>query len=210
MVISPSERVRPRASRRCSQLNNPRPHTCHARGAHELSRAACEVFLGASEERKASVARDGTFRIVRNGTPWTPSRCHPGGMSHTNHEKEIGNRTRASVKKEMAKPTMARSARITEMNLDTARTPERPSATMAGTVERIVPPSRPNQPEQAQIALDGAERGFRDLRIENALIDEHGDEVKLKKGGHVDVTVIGESRHQPFPDWRSIACSRIW
>jgi len=30
--------------------------------------------------------------------------------------------TYASVKKEMAKPRMARSARITEMNLDTTRT----------------------------------------------------------------------------------------
>ena len=120
-------------------------------------------------------------------------------MSHKNHEKEIGNPTRASVKKEMAKPTMARSARITEMNLDTARTPEQPSATMAGTVEKIVPPSRPNQPEQAQIALDGAERGYRDLRIENALIDEHGDDVKLKKGGHVEVTVRGESKTSTVP-----------
>src|SRR6478752_7621959 len=118
-------------------------------------------------------------------------------MSDKNHEKEIDNPTRANVKREMAKPTMARSARITEMNLDTARTPERPSATMAGTVERIVPSSRPNQPEQAQIALDGAERGYRDFRIENAFIDEHGDEAKLKKGGHVDVTVIGDQDINP-------------
>jgi len=44
-------------------------------------------------------------------------------MWQKNHKKEIANATRASVKKEMAKPTMARSARITEMNLDTARTP---------------------------------------------------------------------------------------
>ena len=120
-------------------------------------------------------------------------------MSHKNHEKEIGNPTYASVKKEMARPTMARSARITEMNLDTARTPEQPSATMAGTVEKIVPSSRPNQPEQAQIALDGAERGYRDFRIENALIDEHGDDVKLKKGGHVEVTVRGESKTSTVP-----------
>lgn len=119
-------------------------------------------------------------------------------MLHKNHEKEIGDATRASVKKEMAKPTMARSARITEMNWDTARTLEQPSATMAGTVEKIVPPSRPNQPEQAQIALDGAERGYRDLRIENALIGEHGDDVKLKKGGHVEVTVRGESKTSTF------------
>ena len=95
---------------------------------------------------------------------------------------------------------MARSARITEMNLDTTRAPEQPSATMAGTVEKIVPSSRPSQPEQAQIAVDGAEPRHRDLRIENALIDEHGDDVKLKKGAHVAVTVTAE----PFKDEQSV------
>src|SRR4029434_6428581 len=114
-------------------------------------------------------------------------------MPHKSHQNEIGNTTRASVQKEMAKPTMARSARITEMNLDTTRTPEQPSATMAGTVEKIVPSSRPSQPEQAQIAVDGAEPRHRDLRIENALIDEHGDDVKRKKGARVAVTVTAES-----------------
>ena len=63
---------------------------------------------------------------------------------------------------------------------------------MGGTVEKIVPSSRPSRPEQAQIAVDGAEPRHRDLRIENALIDEHGDDVKLKKGAHVEVTVTAE------------------
>jgi hypothetical protein len=31
-----------------------------------------------------------------------------------------------------------------------------------------------------------------DLRIENSLTDEHGDEVKLEKGAHVEVTVTAE------------------
>jgi hypothetical protein len=47
-------------------------------------------------------------------------------------KKEPGNATRHSVKKEMAKPRMARSARIAELNQDTARIPEQPSATMPG------------------------------------------------------------------------------
>ncbi len=54
--------------------------------------------------------------------------------------KKPGSATRASVEKEMAKPRMARSARITELNLYTARIPEHPS-----------------QPEKAQIAVDGSE-----------------------------------------------------
>ena len=102
---------------------------------------------------------------------------------------EAGDVTRASVLTEIAKPPMARSARIAELNLDTARTPEQPSATMAATVDKIIPSPRPSQPEQAQIAVDGAAHLYRDLRIDNTFTDEHGNDVKLKKGAHVDVTV---------------------
>ena len=94
----------------------------------------------------------------------------------------------------MAKPRMARSARIAALNLDTTRTPQPPRATMPGTVAKIVPSRRPSQPEQAQIAVDGAAHRYRDLRIDNAFTDEHGDEVKLKKGAHVEVTVTAEPK----------------
>lgn len=115
-------------------------------------------------------------------------------MLHKTSKKESGNSTRASVKKEMAKPRMARSARIAELKLDTARIPEHPSTTMPGTVEKIIPSPRPSQPEKAQIAIDGADQRHRDLRIENTLTDEHGDDVKLKKGAHVEVTVTAEPK----------------
>jgi hypothetical protein len=113
-------------------------------------------------------------------------------MVHKKDKKEPSNATRASVKKEKAKPLMVRSARIEELNLDAARIPEQPSATMPGTVEKIIPSPRPSQPEKAQIAVDGADHGHRDLRIENTLTDEHGDDVRLKKGAHVEVTVTAE------------------
>jgi hypothetical protein len=115
-------------------------------------------------------------------------------MPQKSAEKEPGSATRASVRTEMAKPRMARSARIAELNLDTARTPEQPSATMAGTVDKIIPSPRPSQPEQAQIAVDGAEHRHRDLRIDNTFTDEHGDDVKLKKGALVEVTVTAEPK----------------
>src|SRR4029077_1852082 len=88
----------------------------------------------------------------------------------------------ASVKKEMPNPRIDRSARIAELNVDTARTREQPSTTTPGTVDKIIPSPRPSQPEKAQIAVDGANHRHRDLRIENTLTDEHGDDVKLKKG----------------------------
>ena len=110
-------------------------------------------------------------------------------MLHKKTREKIGNASLAGVKKEMAKPRMARSARIAELNLDTARIPEHPSTTMPGTVNKIIPSPRPSQPEKVQIAIDGADQRHRDLRFENTLTDEHGDDVKLKKGAHVEVTV---------------------
>jgi len=113
---------------------------------------------------------------------------------HKKTNKEPGNTTRASVRKEMAKPRMARSARVAALNLDTTRIPEQPSATMPGTVDKIIPSLHPHQPEKAQIAVDGADQGHRDLRIENALTNEHGDDVRLKRGAHVEVTVTAEPK----------------
>jgi hypothetical protein len=108
---------------------------------------------------------------------------------HKRTKRESDTATRASVTSEMAKPRMARSARVAELNLDTARIPELPNATMPGTVEKIIASPRPNQPEKAQIAVEGGDPRYRDLRIENALTDENGDDVKLKKGARVEVTV---------------------
>ena len=122
------------------------------------------------------------------------SECHHGDIMHNKAKKEPRNATRASVKKEMAKPRMARSARITEQNLDASWIPERPTATMPGTVEKIIPSPGPSEPEKAQIAVGGADRGHRNLRIQNALTDENGDDVGLKKGAHVEVSVTTDPK----------------
>jgi hypothetical protein len=108
---------------------------------------------------------------------------------HKKIKKEPRTATRADVKKEMEKPRMARSARIAELNLDTARNREQPSTTMPGTVKKIIPSPRTNLPEKSQIAVAGAPRPYQDLRVANTLTDEHGDDVRLKKGAHVEITV---------------------
>jgi hypothetical protein len=115
-------------------------------------------------------------------------------MLHRKSGKESGNVARASVTKEMAKPRMARSARITQLNLDTARIPEQPSTIMSGIVDKIIPSPRPSQPEKAQISVEGADRRYRSLRIENTLTDENGNDVRLEKGAHVEVTVTAERK----------------
>jgi hypothetical protein len=115
-------------------------------------------------------------------------------MVHMKTRKKTGNASHASVNEEMAKPRMTRSARIAELKLDTARIPEHPSTTMPGTVKKIIPSLRANQPEKAQIAIDGGDQRYRDLRFENTLTDEHGDDVKLKKGAHVEVTITEDPK----------------
>ncbi len=66
---------------------------------------------------------------------------------------------------------------------------EKPSVTLPGTVEKIIKPVHPSEPEKAQIAVEGADELYREIRIENSLTDAQGDEVRLKKGAEVEVTV---------------------
>jgi hypothetical protein len=101
---------------------------------------------------------------------------------------------RAHLKKEMAKPRLARSARIAQLNLDTDRIAELPSTSVPGVVRRIVPPNRLGQPEAAEIGLDAPDERNRDLRIENTLTNEHGQDVKLKRGARVDVNITARDQ----------------
>jgi predicted DNA-binding antitoxin AbrB/MazE fold protein len=70
--------------------------------------------------------------------------------------------------------------------MSTART------TKAGTVEKIVKSVDPQEPEKAQINIQGAEPLYQEIRIENTLADENGNEVKLKEGAEVEIHVEAE------------------
>jgi len=71
---------------------------------------------------------------------------------------------------------------------------EKPNVTLPGTVEKIISPAQPGQPEKAQIEVEGADDLYRELRIENALTAEDGQKRKLKKGAEVDVTVEADPK----------------
>lgn len=45
------------------------------------------------------------------------------------------------------------------------------------------------EPEKAQIAVEGADHLYREIRVPNALEDENGQKVKLKEGADVDVKI---------------------
>jgi hypothetical protein len=93
--------------------------------------------------------------------------------------------------------------------------PKKPSKKLPGKVEKIIKPPIRTLPEKAQIAVEGAEELYKEIRVENALTDENGDTVKLKEGVEVDVTVEADpkdtTRHRPItgPSQRG-ACGNYW
>jgi hypothetical protein len=66
---------------------------------------------------------------------------------------------------------------------------EKANVTLPGTVEKIIESQPPYEPEKAQIAIEGSDHLYREIRIENALTDGKGEKVALKKGAEVEVTV---------------------
>src|SRR5215468_4449630 len=65
----------------------------------------------------------------------------------------------------------------------------KPSVKLVGTVEKLIPSVHPSEPEKAQIAIEGAEHLYREIRVPNTLQGGGGKEVALKKGEEVDVTI---------------------
>jgi hypothetical protein len=64
------------------------------------------------------------------------------------------------------------------------------SATLPGKVEKVIPPQPfTGEPEKAQIAVEGADHLYREIRVPNALENEDGEKVKLKEGAEVDVKI---------------------
>jgi hypothetical protein len=72
--------------------------------------------------------------------------------------------------------------------------PKTSKITKPGTVQKIIKPQLPNEPEKAQIEVEGADHLYRELRIDNTLEDEKGKKVKLKQGAEVDVTVEADPK----------------
>lgn len=52
---------------------------------------------------------------------------------------------------------------------------EKPAITLPAVVEKILKPITPNEPEKAQIAIQGADDLYREIRIENSLENSAGE-----------------------------------
>jgi hypothetical protein len=68
---------------------------------------------------------------------------------------------------------------------------ESPKATVTlhGTVQKVIKSPFPNEPEKAQIGVEGADHLYSEIRIENTFHDEDGKNVALKPGAAVEVKV---------------------
>ena len=61
-----------------------------------------------------------------------------------------------------------------------------------GRVKRVITPVA-NEPEKAEIEIDEADDLYREIRIENVVTDEIGEQARLKPGAKVDVVVQADS-----------------
>jgi hypothetical protein len=81
---------------------------------------------------------------------------------------------------------------------DSKDAPEKPSVTLPGKVEKIIPGVVSTMPDKAQIAVEGADDLYKEIRVENTLQDENGKPVGLKPGAEVEVTIEAE-KHATEP-----------
>ncbi len=64
---------------------------------------------------------------------------------------------------------------------------------LRGTVQKVIKSPFAGAPEKAQIGVDEADDLYREIRIENVVTDENGEQAHLKPGAKVDVVVEAAS-----------------
>ena len=64
---------------------------------------------------------------------------------------------------------------------------------LQGTVQKVIKPVTPSQPEKAQIDIEGADDLYREIRIENEVTGENGEKARLKPGADVEIIVEVDS-----------------
>ena len=63
------------------------------------------------------------------------------------------------------------------------------SASLPGTVEKIINSPLQNAPDKAQIKVVEGDHVYRAIRIDNSMTNDDGEEVSLKLGARVRITV---------------------
>jgi hypothetical protein len=66
---------------------------------------------------------------------------------------------------------------------------DKPVITLTGVVQKIINPLDSKEPEKAEIAIQGADYLYKEIRIENTLENAAGEKLRLKRGAEVDVHI---------------------
>ena len=66
---------------------------------------------------------------------------------------------------------------------------DKPVVTLTGVVQKIINPLGAKEPEKAEIAIQGADDLYKEIRIENTLENADGEKLRLKRGAEVDVHI---------------------
>jgi hypothetical protein len=69
---------------------------------------------------------------------------------------------------------------------------DKATITLPAIVEKVIRSVNPDEPDKVQIAIEGADELYREIRVENTLHDPDGNPVSLKKGADIEVTVEAE------------------
>ena len=77
---------------------------------------------------------------------------------------------------------------------------KKPKVKRPGFVRKIIKSPYPDDPEKAEIMVEGADELYREIRIENTLENEQGEQRKLKKGAKVEVVVEADEKDTVSPD----------
>lgn len=66
---------------------------------------------------------------------------------------------------------------------------KKPKVTKPAAVKKIIKSPVAREPEKAEIEVKDADHLYKDVRIENKLEDQAGNELKFKEGAQVSVTI---------------------
>jgi hypothetical protein len=64
---------------------------------------------------------------------------------------------------------------------------------MRGSVQKVIKPVVPGEPEKVQISVEEGDDLYREIRVENVVTNEKGEQARLKPGAKVDVVVEADS-----------------
>jgi hypothetical protein len=65
---------------------------------------------------------------------------------------------------------------------------------LTAKVQKVIKPPHPAVPEKAELSIDQADELYREVRIENRLMDEKGKDTRLKEGAEVEIHIEADEK----------------